>query len=73
MAKHMTLDEILKTNPDVSAKQIEQGIALAKELQKMGVQRKEYELASPFLRRRPNTSPEEKLDPRTINLTANRR
>ena len=73
MAKNMTLDQIIQKNPGISVDEVNKGVALAEELKRMGVQRKEYELAAPFLRRRPVTGVDESVDPRTINLSASRK
>ena len=72
MLKKADLKEILKKNPHVYQKDLEEYQILSKELSKAGIQPRGYQLAPPFVRHHIKDDSEEELDHRTINLTASR-
>ena len=72
MQKKADLKEILKKNPHIFQKDLEEYQILSEELSNTGIQPRGYQLARPFVRQHIKDESEDELDHRTINLTASR-
>ena len=70
MLKKEDIKEILKKNPHINIKDIEEHKKLSEELRKMGMQPRGYQLAIPFTRQCVKSESENKIDHRTKNLTS---
>ena len=64
--------ESLKNNPSAQ-KELEEIKSLREKLRKLGIERREYQLAHPFGRRQIKIRKSEEPDFRTIKLTTSRR
>jgi hypothetical protein len=51
MARKITIEKIIKSNPHINPKEIECGLVLVRAVEKLGVKKRDYDLAPPFLRR----------------------
>ncbi len=71
MSRKINLKKILKNNPHISKKDLDENRSLFEELRKAGVQPRGYQLAPPFTRRYA-AGEEEKPDPRAIKLNISR-
>jgi hypothetical protein len=69
MTKKIDLNKICKKNPHIKKEELRKITILGKELLKSVLCPRGYQLLSPFERRYDETD-EEKIDPRTINLSA---
>ena len=70
--KRIDLKDILQKNPHIDPNELKRNQALAEELSKMGVQRRDYQLPPAFDRRRVMVC-DDNDDPRIINLSVSRR
>ncbi|MCK4283146.1 MAG: hypothetical protein KAX44_02425 [Candidatus Brocadiae bacterium] len=67
MGKKPNKKELVKANPLIDTRLLEQSLALIKELEKQGVKRSGYDLSLPFSRTLQATEGG-KADPRTVHL-----
>ena len=68
MPQKISLDEIIKNNPQIDPKQLEEGINLWKELGQAGLVRRRYSLVPPFSKKRVRIADNSYEDSRTIHL-----
>ena len=67
MPKKIDIKTILKNNPQIDIKKLKKGCKLSEELQNMGLEKKKYELATPYSRKRVVVE-DSNEDPRTTHL-----
>jgi hypothetical protein len=68
MPEELDLKKILKDNPQVDVRQLQEGIELAEELREAGMPARGYRLPPPFARKRAEVVDSPSEDPRTIHL-----
>lgn len=69
MSKSLTLKQILSLNPQIDEKKLKQSIELLRKLRQVGINKRGYNLISPYSRHRHKLiSKENKVDPRTIQI-----
>ncbi len=68
MARKNILDSIIKNNPQIDLKHIDENEKLHNELKKLGVSERGYKLASPFERKRVQKIDNPFEDSKTLHL-----
>jgi len=68
MNKMLLLDKILRRNPSISMRDIEESVALAHELRRLGQRPRGYHLPGPNARKTARSGCKEACDPRTAYL-----
>ncbi len=66
MPEKLVLEEILKKNPKIDRKKLQEALDLAEKLRRLGLCRRGYRLATPFNRKQVRVPDE--FDSRTVKL-----